>query len=505
MRPLQRYSIAALVVAGVVAMAEPAAAQPVFNPDDPLNLGDTLDPVDEVLRGSLDEADGDATNTGEDGGAADGAAASTDRATADVAPSAGARRRTIEDTTYRRAGQPQRDGADETDGERPEFVADRRRDELEPIGLRAGSFIIHPEVETAVEATDNVFSTSAGRTADVLFVARPRLRARSDWTRHEVAFGYEGEYGAYVENPSENPNQTAITGSARLDVTRRTALAANGRFAIEQEGRGDADVPTNSTSPTMRRAYGAAGEASHRFNRLTAALRGGIEFADYENGTDSTGAVVDNSDRDQSETSAGGRLTYEVSPATSVYVDGEMRRRRYVRDLDDAGFARDADRITALAGFAFEPTPLVEAEASVGVVSEVYEDARLASIAEVVANASLAWAVTPLTTLRGGFTTEVDATTVAGASASVSRTVTAGIDHELLRNLVIKAEGSFEWVDYPGIPLHEETVTASLGGEYWLTRNAALTMGFEHETQITHDGTGNVVEDVVAVGLRLRR
>ena len=86
----------------------------------------------------------------------------------------------------------------------------------------------------------------------------------------------------------------------------------------------------------------------------------------------------------------------------------------------------------------------------------------------------------------------------------MARTARAGIDHELMRNLVLSSEVSHEWNDYPGIALAEETTIAAIEGEYWFNRHAALVAGFEHETQTTNDGTGTVRENVVSLGVKLR-
>jgi hypothetical protein len=402
---------------------------------------------------------------------------------------------------------PQRGpGQEIAEPDEPVFVRQRRREELEPVGLRAGSFLIFPEIETSVQVTDNVFAVGTGdKKSDVVYLARPRVRAQSDWGRHELAFAYEGEYGVYDTFSSEDPEATRAGISGRIDVTQSTRLSAEAGYAQDQEGRGDIDASDAASEPTVRRGYTLRGGVEHQVSRVTASLRGGIEVADFENGIELSGAIIDNSDRDRTETPIGGRLAYELSETTTIYGDGEYRWRDYERAPDDDGFTRDAERVTVTAGAILSPRAPLRAEISVGLVHEDPADPRLAELDEVAFDTVLAWAVTPITTLNAAFQTRLDATTVAGASSSVARTVSAGIDHELRRNLVVSSNVSHEWTDYPGAPLQEETTTVSIAGEWWVTRVAALVAGYEHERQTTNDGSGTISENIVSLGMKVRR
>ncbi|NND49936.1 MAG: outer membrane beta-barrel protein [Rhizobiales bacterium] len=493
----------------VVIIAQPgglARAQPI---PDPARQPAVLNPSgesDDLLRGTVAATGAEDTAEGPQGPDAGNSGLMLDADGFPIDPLDAMRVTVIETDQAALAARAQRpqvtppgDQPSETD-----FVAERERPELEPLGLRAGSFIIYAEVEARVEATDNVFAVSTGRQGDVLYAVRPRLEARSDWGRHELVIAYEGEFGVYDEFTTENPEENEIRAAGRLDVSERTTLSAAASFTEDQEGRGSAETSDTAAEPTMRRSYGVLGEASHRISRLTASLRGGLEVEDFENSREAGGGIIDNSDRDQTETAIGGRLAYQVSGSTTVYGDGEYLWRDHDRALDDDGFARDAQRTTASVGAVFQPRAPIRAAIEIGFVHEDLDDPRLEALDEFTANATLAWAVTPITTVNAGFETGFDSTTIAGASGSVTRTVSVGVDHELTRNLVFSSLLSHEWNAYPGITLAEQTTNVSVDGEYWLNRHAALVGTYEHERQTTNDGTGTVSENVVSLGVRVR-
>jgi hypothetical protein len=364
---------------------------------------------------------------------------------------------------------------------------------------------VFSDTEGAVEFTDNVLAAGDDRRADTYYVVRPTLRARSDWAAHALEFAYAGEHGVHAETESENRTAASFAANGRIDVSHATQVGLRAGWAADQEGAGDVDVPDGAAEPTRFRTLELGGELTHRINRLSGSLRGALTVQDYDDSTDGLGLPANNDDRDRAETGAGLRLAYQLTPATAVFADAYYARVRHAAARDDLGFARDADRRTVLAGVTLRPSRLVEFEASLGHVREDFADPRLAAVDEVTGGARLAWSVTPLTTLTAEVATEVGATTLAGASAQVSRTARAGFDHELLRNLIVSGQASVNRTEYRGIDLAEETVAAGIGAEYWLSRWVAVLARYAHSTETsTAAGAAAVVENLTTVGLRVR-
>ena len=58
---------------------------------------------------------------------------------------------------------------------RGETVATRARPELDPLGVRLGSFLVYPKVGTDMTWNDNVFASRSGTKDDVVFDIMPEL------------------------------------------------------------------------------------------------------------------------------------------------------------------------------------------------------------------------------------------------------------------------------------------------------------------------------------------
>src|SRR5690349_13589856 len=67
-------------------------------------------------------------------------------------------------------------------------VLERPRPELEPLGLRAGSFLIFPKLEFGTAYDDNVFATEGKTDGDFIFQFIPSVAIRSDFSAHELHF-----------------------------------------------------------------------------------------------------------------------------------------------------------------------------------------------------------------------------------------------------------------------------------------------------------------------------
>src|SRR2546430_17302073 len=70
--------------------------------------------------------------------------------------------------------------------DRGETVTSRPRPELDPLGMRAGSFLIYPRLGLQEVYNDNIFAAESNEQGDFITLVRPQLDVRSDWTNHAV-------------------------------------------------------------------------------------------------------------------------------------------------------------------------------------------------------------------------------------------------------------------------------------------------------------------------------
>lgn len=70
---------------------------------------------------------------------------------------------------------------------RGDTVASRARPELDPLGIRAGAFLIFPELAIDEIYNDNIFAENNDETDDFITSIQPEVTIESDWSRHALA------------------------------------------------------------------------------------------------------------------------------------------------------------------------------------------------------------------------------------------------------------------------------------------------------------------------------
>jgi hypothetical protein len=160
--------------------------------------------------------------------------------------------------------------------------------------------------------------------------------------------------------------------------------------------------------------------ATQRFNRLELSLKSTFDRTINQNATQSDGTMIDLAANNFNAYGVTGRAAYEISPKLKPFVEATVDTRRYDQRLDQNGFERSSNGVSARGGATYQVTSLISGEASAGYGQRKYEDPRLSNLNGPLVDASLIYTPTPLTkiTLRG--TTAFDETSVFNSSGAAA-------------------------------------------------------------------------------------
>jgi hypothetical protein len=251
-------------------------------------------------------------------------------------------------------------------------------------------------------------------------------------------------------------------------------------------------------------SYGTSLGGTQTLGRFTFALHGTFDRTEYENGRLPDGTIVILDDENFNDYGLTGRIGYQLNPAFTPFVELTGDTRVHDQRIDQSGYARDSNGITAKIGSTFEISRLLSGDVSVGYEDRSYEDRRLRDLRGPLVDASLAYAVTPLTTLSLHATTSFDETTVAGSSGAESRSVSLQVSHALLRNLTLTGILGYLNTDYMGVSIVENTVSGTLKATYNINRSLALDATYNHQSLSSTQPSSSFSQDVFMVGLRVQ-
>ena len=379
-------------------------------------------------------------------------------------------------------------------------------DPYDPLGIRVGTFIVKPAIELKGGYDTNPAREPSARGGKVVVIA-PELKLQSNWSRHELRADLRGSYTTYPGFrfvPSlDQPNaDTKVNG--RIDVTRQTRIDLEGRFTLRTENPTSPDLPAGVAELPIVTSRGVTAGLAHRFNRLELGASVSIDRNEYGKSKLTDGSVFDNGGRNYRQEGVKLRGGYELSPGINPFVEVGLDRRKHDAAIDVFGFRRDSTGRQISVGSTFKLTGKLTGSAAVGYAVRRYEDPALAELAGLIADASLVWTATPLSTLTLTARSINDESTLAGVSGVLRRDLGLQIDHAFRRWLIGTVKFSYGRDQYVGSPRVDDRYGISGLLTYKLSREVWLKGEVRREWQTSNVGS-DYTANIFLFGVRLQR
>lgn len=365
------------------------------------------------------------------------------------------------------------------DVSRGNTVTGRARPDYDAVGLRVGSFFVYPTFEFTPTWDTNIFSTTSNRKSDLVIILSPEFSVRSNWRRHELNFGARADIGRYKSFQRENYEDASVIINGRRDIRRFEFIFAGLRWAQRHEDRGSPD-DTRGIRPTKFWGYEGIVGYQRRFNRVTARVQALYRYIDYRDTPFLGGGSINQDDRDRHEFTGTARITVRISPRLQVFGEGVFYYVNYSNPLDDALLDRDNKGFGINGGVVIELGNKLFGEVFGGFRRQTYDDALLPTISGISGGMSLTWNPSGLTTVKGTVVRTIEQTTLVGSSGSFSTQGRISVDHELRRNVILSAFGSFQQDDFAGITRRDRWIRAGLHGKFLHNRYLRTTLGYEY-------------------------
>lgn len=362
--------------------------------------------------------------------------------------------------------------------ERGVTVTERQRPDLDPLGIRAGGFLVMPKLKVDGVYDDNVFATDNNTIDDFLAIISPSLRVISDWNTHSLEFHGGADVGRYADQTDEDYIHYNLGTSGRLDIQRGTSLTAGVDYVATTEDRGSPD-DVNGTEPTEYTILTPRFGGTHRWNRVSLDVGAQAQIYDFDD-VPSAGGIINNDDRDRTRYLLTMQGNYEIVPQYAAFLRVALNQVDYDSAVDDAGVNRDSDGYEIVAGTRIDLTGILFGDVFAGYRSQSYDDPSLKKVEGISYGGALTWNVTNLTTIKGSIQRTVDETTQAGASGYLSTAYNASVDHELLRNLLIGLSAGLTNNDYEGISREDDVYRVGAYARYLMQRNLYLSLNYNY-------------------------
>jgi hypothetical protein len=378
------------------------------------------------------------------------------------------------------------------------------QDPYQPLGVRFGTFLLKPAVELTRGYDTNPAHTTNGKPSAYTLV-EPELHAQSQWSRHEVGLDLRGSYSEYDKDSSLNRPMIDAKTHSRIDVSHDTTINGESRFLLSTDYPGSPNLPVDFAKLPIFTAYGTTVGLMHRFNRLELSVKASTDRTEYQASKLTDGSTSSNDDRNFDQFGGAVRAGYEIFPGVKPFVEVEGDTRRHDLPTDRDGFQRDSNALTAKVGTTFDMKQRLTGEISVGYLARRFEDPTLQQLRGIIADASLIWTITGLTTATLTATSRGEETVLPGVSGALRRDIGVQIDHALRRWLIWTVRAGYGLDDYVGSLRTDKRLSAGTSLTYKFSRELSIKGEYRYDRLRSNTPGSDYSANAFLVGLRLQR
>jgi len=375
------------------------------------------------------------------------------------------------------------DNDDDFSRTRNTSVRDRVRPDYDAVGIPVSAFLLFPNLDLTTEYDDNILATQTNPKDDVIFLIEPQATLKSQWSRHELTLSSYALVNQYASNKSENTTDYGAKLDGRLDVYHWTTVTGNFSYDHLTEARDSENTTLNTVSPVQYDLMRSELSGNQQFDFFKFTLTGDYTNYQYQDGKDATGNIVLEQNRNLTSWDETGRLDYALTPDKAIYVSGTLSQNSYELVPPVVAQNRDSTGFTLLGGFNFDLTNLVTGDIGLGYFEQNFDHLAGQNASGFAVNGDVKWFPTQLTTVSLHLARQMQNAVVGISAGYISTDTVLQIDHELRRNIVLTAIGSYNDDAYQGIDRTDHRWTAGVSATYLLNRTFGLTLGYTHGTQ----------------------
>lgn len=360
-------------------------------------------------------------------------------------------------------------------------VTERPHPEYDPIGLRLGSFVLHPSVTVASAYTDNVYLDDKNKKADVYANILPFLSVDSDWANHRFGLAAAGDIRRYANQTLKNQNAWYVYSQGRLDVKRDLAIQFDAQIDKTYESPYSEDVVANLTVPSTYLRKLAAVRATYKPGRTRLIASVDVSTFDFNTIRFASGATRDQSFRDRRVYRTSGVYEYALSPSLSVYGQATYDKTDYVDDFIGAQPNRDSTGLSVIGGANFDLAGIARGSFGIGFSRRRYDAIAFYTPAQgFSAQAKVELFPTELTTVTITLQRQLQDVSLSTSGAFWNNRGTISVDHELLRNMIVSASADFVRREYVELQAYSDVYQFQTNARYQASRRLGFTAGVSY-------------------------
>ncbi|MBR0679045.1 outer membrane beta-barrel protein [Roseomonas eburnea] len=383
--------------------------------------------------------------------------------------------------------------------DRGSTVMGRSRPEVDPAGVRLGSFRFDASATTGVGYDDNLLGTSTSRLADGFAEFGAQGAIVSEWTQHHLGVEAGILNRTYFNEGNFDWTDWNVGVSGRYDLAANASLSAgyaHRRLHLDPQS---VDVQqAGLVQPVPYNVDELSLGGTTTLNRVTLGLSASYGMYRYDN-VSGPGGNASGSDYDS--------LTVRFDTAYEFVQGRSLTLGLRYQDIDyRAAEASDRESQTyaALVGFKYDFDGVWSARIAVGYARREYSGAQFKPLDSPAVDIAVTWNVTALTTVNLSASRSIQESIRSNTASYVSNYGQLRVDHELYRNIVISGIVGLNGQEYQQPTQRGTDLVLGAQAMWLMNRNLALTLDYQYVNRVQHTGgLAEYQENVVFLRMRV--
>ncbi|HEY0183099.1 MAG TPA: outer membrane beta-barrel protein [Rhodopila sp.] len=364
-------------------------------------------------------------------------------------------------------------------------VETRLHPEQMPLGVREGAFQFWPQLDESFGYTSNA-APGPARRGSWQVVTAPTLTIGSDWSHDAIGLAVSAQDTRTLALPSQNRTDATVSVGGRIDIGNDKLTLAVAHLA-QHEDRGEvasiaSDRPIAIQIDDARASYEMS---DGRWNIVPS-----VEATNRTYGaTTLMGAPATQAYRDRLVAQGGATMRYELAPLRSLVMVMRGIGQNYTRTPHGQPNP-DSTAYQVLAGIDYDDNALWRWRLLVGGETRGFASPQYRRQNTLITEGGVAWSPTGMTTVRATVSRGTEDAEQEGVSGLIYSAARLTIDHEYLRDLLLRASFGVQRADFfqGG---YQTGTTVSVGATWVMNRNARLSVTYD---QIDLHGSSSAAE-----------
>ncbi len=383
-----------------------------------------------------------------------------------------------------------------------ERIIDRIRPEYQPLGVRLpAGHLLFPTVGLKTIWDDNLFlDQGANKRGTLRTEVEARAKMLSQLPRHMFNVDISGRFTGFKDYDDLSYTDGRIFAEARIDIDAGNVIGGTAQRSLQHEDRFAAEAPRAAAEAVPMLTDRVELAYLHDQGRLTTLIGMDARQEDYTDVRAYDGSTLDQDGRDNTLIGGFARVGYRFSPGYQTFLAARINRQEFKESFSAA---QNSTGYRSEIGVHLEANPLLRFQFAGGYDFIDVDNSELADTGALSWRAEMQWLPTERMTITVENKRVLEQSTAGGTYGLLSTTYSGILQYDIYHDLEMKLELTRFDQEFLGTDRLDGTWIAGAQLDYWVNRNAKLTLGYEYRTRDSTDAALDYEDNRFLAGVKV--